>query len=270
MYKKTEDVDCIDDIKHPLIRECMRMADIDEYLQIMVLADVPAGTGLGSSSAFTVGLLNALYTLKGINSNKYKLAEDACSIEIDILGEPIGKQDQYAAAFGGLNHYVFTNKKIKIHPILADIDTINNLQSSLMLFFSGIERKASDILTDQKMNMDKISPTVENMTWIAQCISTDLHKNYLNSIGYYINQEWELKKATGNVSNKHIDGMIDRAMDAGAEGVKVTGAGSGGFLLVYCDESLQDTVRNELSDLIEFPFEFEEFGSGIIYKVMDK
>jgi len=265
VYRNVEEVDEIDDIKHPLVRECLKMAKIDEPVEIMCLSDAPGGTGLGSSSAFTVGLLNALYRYNGIQCNKAKLAEDACKIEIDILGEPIGKQDQYNCAFGGLNHYVFTKKRIRIHPILADIETINRLQDNLMLFYTNIQRKASDILNNQKKNMHDIVPIVKDMTWMASCISSDLHHNTLDNIGAYIGEEWNLKKKTGNVSNEMIDEIIDRTYDAGATGAKLCGAGSGGFLMVYCEPAYQDAVRKRLSDLTEFPFRFDEHGSRIIH-----
>ena len=265
VYSNIEEVDDIDSIKHPLIRECLKYTNIKDDIEIISLADIPSGTGLGSSSAYTVGLLNALYTYTGKKFNKYKLAEDACKIEIELVGEPIGKQDQYASAFGGLNEFVFKNKSVKINPLLMDVNIINKLQESLMLFYTNIQRKSSDVLTQQKNEMNNIQSIVTDMTWIAQCIYSDFSKNDISKLGYYLNKEWELKKTTGKVSNEKIDDMCNRALNAGSDGIKICGAGSGGFLLVSCDVSKQNNVRKELSDLREFEFRFEEDGTRIIY-----
>lgn len=264
-YSNNEVVDEIDDIKHPLIRECFRYVDI-EPIGLASTADVMGGSGLGSSSAFTVGLLNALYRYKGIKRNRYSLAEDACKIEIDILGEPIGKQDQYAAAFGGLNMIKFDIDKVSLSPIHIDNEQSLKLQDNLMLFYTGITRRSKEVLTDQKKNMDDILPIVRKMTDKAVIIKEYLNDGLIDNVGYTINNEWRLKIQTGKVTNSEIDNYIYKAIKAGALGCKLCGAGSGGFLLIYGQNRYHKSIRKALGDLKELPFRFEELGSRIIYE----
>lgn len=265
IYKQIEEVTDINKIQHPLIRECLKYVGIDEPIEIVSLADTVGGGGLGSSSSYTVGLLNALYRYMGIRTTKCKLAEDACKIEIDILKEPIGKQDQYAAAFGGLNKICFYKDRVGLNPINIDNNIYLKLQNNLLLFDTGITRKASSVLTNQKENMNNILDIVTNMTDISENIYEELTSNNLDNIGNLMKKEWDLKKLTGNVSNEYIDKLIDISLSSGALGSKICGAGSGGYLLVYCDIDKQDNVRKDLSDLTELKFNFEEEGSKIIY-----
>ena len=265
-YSKEEIVDEIDEIKHPLVRECLRLVGVVEPVEIVCTADVFGRTGLGSSSAFTVGLLNALYAYSNIKINKHKLAEDACKVEIDVLGEPIGKQDQYAASYGGLNRIEFKRNAVNIVPIPLNIHYYNKLQDNLLLLYTGLIRKSKDILSTQKKNMDRIFNTVDKIADIARDLDVNLRLcDRVNDVGEYLHEEWALKKESGKVSNDLIDDFYERALDAGCMGGKLCGAGAGGFLLLYCEEDKQDNLRKELSDLKELPFGFEEHGSSIIY-----
>jgi len=266
VYRDVETVSNINDIKHPIIRECLKYADIEEPLEIVSLADTVGGSGLGSSSAFTVGLLNALYTYKGITFNRSKLAEDACKIEIEILGEPIGKQDQYACTFGGLNKLIFNRKGVKISPVFTDIETYNKMQDNMLLFHTGMTRCAGSVLKDQKERYDDIYNDVSDLCWLAKCIYDDIIKDNLKDMGYYLNEVWKIKKSTGKVSNNIIDDIYNRGIKSGAKGGKICGAGSGGFILFYCEPDKQNDVRYALSDLKELPFNFEDEGTRIIYE----
>jgi len=178
-YLKGEESDSIDDIKHPIFRECLKYVGIDKPIEVVSIADIPGGSGLGSSSAFTVGLLNALYRYKGINVNKKKLAEDACNIEINILGEPIGKQDQYAAAFGGLNKYTFEPNYVQVEPINMDNNMYEFLQKNLLLFYTGTTRKSKDVLHNHN-NDDSKEKHVNDLTHVALDIYNSLVNGMVN------------------------------------------------------------------------------------------
>lgn len=265
-YSKTEIVDNVDKILHPIVREALKLANLDGGLEITTIADIPAGTGLGSSSAFTVGLLNALYAFNGEHKGAERHARDACKIEIDILKEPIGKQDQYASAFGGLNHIRFNaDETVFVNPIISKNETKEKLDNNLMLFYTGIHRKASTILTESKRNMGNLREHVDTLRDLSKEMATALKNNDLSCFGELMHKAWSFKKKTGKVSNPEIDKYYEEARSAGALGGKILGAGGGGFLLVYCEKKHQEKVRKALSDLKETKFHLEPQGSRIIY-----
>jgi D-glycero-alpha-D-manno-heptose-7-phosphate kinase len=267
-YSKTEDVNSIDDIEHPIVRECLRMVGIEKGVEIASIADIPAGTGLGSSSTFTVCLLHALYAYRGKFVTKDELAAKACQIEINILKEPIGKQDQYAAAFGGLNYISFnTDESVYVEPLIASTDIVKGLEKKLMMFYLGNERKAADILTEQKKNMsdDKARKNVSVMVQMAQDMRSAIISGKSGQFAAFLHEGWLLKKKlSSNISNPRFDDYYDAAIKAGAEGGKVLGAGGGGFFLFYCEEKYQDKLRHALK-LRELQFSFDKEGSKIIF-----
>ena len=264
-YKGGELVDAIDDIKHPIIRECLRYVGIKKPIEVVSIADVPAGTGLGSSSAFTVGLLNVLYKYVGKRVNKYKLAEDACHIEIDILDEPIGKQDQYASTFGGLNRYIFTHDEVRVQPIPINAQSYNDLEKNLMLYYTGVTRKSKDILSKQKENMSVISGSITELCDLANIIYDNLHSSNIDRVGQLLDTVWNIKRNTGNITNNTINKIYYTALENGAIGGKLCGAGNGGFLLLYAKPEVQNVLRQKLK-VKELPFRLEEYGSTIIYE----
>jgi len=265
-YSKTEIVDHVNKIAHPIVREALKLTKLDGGLEITTIADIPAGTGLGSSSAFTVGLLNALYAFQGEHKGADRLAQDACSIEIDLLYEPIGKQDQYASAFGGLNHIVFNaDETVFVNPIISNIQTKKELDSNLLLFYTGIHRKASTILTESRQKMRQLKEHVDAIRILSEEMVHALQTNDLSCFGELLHKAWTNKKKTGKVSNSNIDKYYEKARAAGSLGGKILGAGGGGFLLLYCEQRYHTKVRKALSDLQETEFHLEPQGSRIIY-----
>lgn len=268
-YSKVEDVDDVNNIHHPIVRECLKKIGIRAGIEIASLADVPARTGLGSSSAFTVCLLHVLYTYKGQAVSNKRLAEEACEIEIDILKEPIGKQDQYAVSFGGINYIRFDkDNSVNVEPVLFSQENRLKLENNLMLFYVGGERDARDILKKQKENMvDKSkSETLKKMVDLSEKMRISMDNNEVDRFADLLHKGWLLKKTMADeISNDKIDGYYSDALKAGAEGGKLLGAGSGGFLLLYCNPELQYRVRERLN-LKELDFKFDNEGSKIIYK----
>jgi len=265
-YSKTEIVPHVKNVKHPIVREGLKLTNLDGGIEITTIADIPAGTGLGSSSAFTVGLLNALYAYKGEHKGSETLADEACIIEIDILKEPIGKQDQYACAFGGLNHIRFnSDESVFVNPIISKKDTKKELDNNLLLFYTGINRRASTILTDSKQNMVKLREHVDILRDLSEEMASTLRKNDLSGFGELLHKAWQYKKKTGKVTSPEIDKYYETARSAGALGGKILGAGAGGFLLLYCEKNNQKKLREKLSNLKETKFHLEPQGSRIIY-----
>jgi D-glycero-alpha-D-manno-heptose-7-phosphate kinase len=267
-YSKTEIVDTLDDLKHPIIRECLRLADVKKGVEITSIADVPAGTGLGSSSAFTVGLLNALYAYQGKFVSHRELAAQACRIEIEILKEPIGKQDQYAVAFGGLNSIRFNQDgSVDVHPVVMPRARHVELSGNLLMFFTGTHRNASQILSGTEKRRDENLESKRILKGHADRLSQMLSQGeLLNGFGDMLNAGWETKKKlSGDISNSDIDLWYDTALKAGARGGKLLGAGGGGFLLLYVEPEKQAVVRNALAKLAELEFSFEYSGSVIIF-----
>ncbi len=265
-YSETEIVDNVEDIVHPIVKESLKMTNLEGGIEITSIGDIPSGTGLGSSSAFTVGLLNALYAFKGEHKGAEDLAQDACQIEIDILKEPIGKQDQYASAYGGLNHIRFNkDETVFVNPVICKKKTKEKLDKNLLMFYIGGKRKASSILKDSKKNMDKHSNHVDKIKELSEEMAKSLRNNDLANFGELLHKGWIYKKKTGKVSNKKIDETYQKALKSGALGGKLLGAGGQGFLLLYCEEKNQDKLRDKLSDLKELSFNLEPQGSKIIY-----
>ena len=267
-YTKTEMVDKLDDLEHNLIREAMRKTGITRGVEVTTLGDIPsAGSGLGSSSTVTVGALHAMYTYRGVLVTAEQLAQEACDIEINKLGAPIGVQDQYIAAYGGLRFMEFlTSGDVLVNAVEIDKATKRRLNENTMLFFTGITRSANGILREQKSNMSRRLDVLNELKQIAYTARDELVAGDLDAIGTFLHESWLLKKSlAGGVSNGAIDEMYTAAKEAGALGGKVTGAGGGGFLILYCPHERQERVRQALSGLQELPFLLENDGSKVIF-----
>lgn len=266
-YSKTELVTCVDKIRHSIFRETLRNFKIKGGLEISSNSDIPAGTGLGSSSVFTVGLLHNLYTYKAKHIDKYTLAKAACEIEIDILKEPIGKQDQYTSAFGGLNLIeFFPDNIVRVEPIV--IPNKANLQKNILMFYTKTQRSASKILKKQNRMMDYSDKfgLVNEMIPYVYSLRDALYQGHFDYLGEVLHKGWCLKKQiTKEISNADIDFYYKRALKAGAVGGKLLGAGGGGFLLFYCPVKKQEKLRRALRGLFELKFTFDMEGSKIIY-----
>ena len=267
VYSKFERVNNIDEIIHPLIRECMRLHDIHE-IRLTYEGDLPARTGLGTSSTFAVGMLNAFCALKGKMMSKHQLAEEAIHVERDILQEHGGWQDQVAAAYGGLNRIDFSEGQFKVTPIIIHPDRKKELDDSLMLFYTGVQRFSSEIQADTFAKpVDKTKQLLDMLALVddAQNILTDKNAS-LNEFGKLLDYTWKLKRGTGNkVSNNSIDELYDKGIKAGALGGKLLGAGGGGFLLFYVEKDKQENVLKALDELMHVPFQFESEGSTVIH-----
>jgi len=258
----------IEDIEHPIVREALKMMEIDFPIEITTFADIPANTGLGSSSAFAVGLLHALFALKGQMVRKGELAAMAAKIEIDILGRKIGKQDHYAASYGNLNIFTFhKDQRVSVDPVFYDREKRDSIQDRLMLFYTAIKRDASDILNAQLKNMDKKHQVLTEMkNLVLQLNKVISLPGEINSFGHILHSGWLLKKSLSEeISSLPIDGYYQKAMEAGALGGKLLGAGGGGFLLFYVNPEKQKSVKKALSDLEELFFNFEDSGTRITY-----
>ncbi len=264
-YSITETVGLADEIKHPIIRNVLKKMDIKTGLEIISIADIPSKTGLGSSSSFTVGLLNALYAYKGISVSAEKLAREACEIEIDIMGEPIGKQDQYAAAYGGMNYIQFNyDESVFIEPVNSKC--LDELNENLIMFYTGITRCAGSILMDQIEGM----ATKNNNYRMIRDLTEDFkdivtQDRHLKPLGKLLDRGWRIKRGlTYNISNSMIDFYYNLALQNGALGGKLLGAGGGGFLLFYCEKTKQKKLKKSLIDLKMVTFKFEPNGSKIV------
>lgn len=271
-YMKKEIVKNVDDIEHGLVREAMKLTGVTKGIEIAMLSDVPAkGTGLGSSSSVTVGLLNALYTYAGHQVPSELLARDACKIEIETLGKTIGKQDQYAAAYGGLTYYIFNkNSIVDRHPIELSLHNYETLQNNMLLFYSGFDRKAEDVLVDQNSNAEKNKPALDDMREGAQNLYSALLQGNIEAVPTSINTNWLMKKTlSSKITNRDLDNLVNEAYKAGASGCKITGAGSGGAMLVYAEPENQGPVREALANLMEIPFRFAKVGSRVMLNSED-
>jgi len=231
------------------------------------MADMPAQAGLGSSSAFAVGLLNALYAYKGESTPPKILAEQACHIEIDLCGEPIGKQDQYIAAYGGIQHIQFNkDEMVLVDPVICSSRTKKVLEESLLLFYTGTTRPASTILKEQKMNTDEKLPILKKMKEQSELVRDALRNGDFEKFGRILNDGWMLKRQlAGGITSPEIDAYYEKAISAGALGGKLLGAGGGGFLVFYCQSDKQDAVRKALFGLKETAISLEPQGTKIIY-----
>jgi D-glycero-alpha-D-manno-heptose-7-phosphate kinase len=266
-YSENEIAKKIDEVKNTRLRECMKKTGVIKGTEIVCLSDIPKGSGLGGSSAFTVGSLNALHTLDGRHKSSKELAEEAAKIEIEDLKEPIGLQDQYAVAYGGLNLIEFQREgSVKVSPIILSNTVRNNLFSNLLLFSTGITRDASSVLTEQKSQSKSKSETLHKMKEFAYLSRDSLHSADLRTFGELLHQNWEYKKnMSSNISNPIIDEYYNLARNSGAIGGKICGAGAGGFFLFYVEPENQDKVRTALRTLKEVPIKFEPSGSKIVY-----
>lgn len=269
-YTSNEFVDSVDQIRHNIIREALRITGIENGVDVVYSADIPlssAGVGLASSSALAVGVLNALYAYKGLFVSPDELARKACEIEIDRLKNPIGVQDQYSVAYGGIRRYVFWGSgEVSPHPIQCNNNTLAELRSKLLLFYTGMTRVSGEILSEQKDNIDKNMDLLDSMTDMVVKAENQLRIGEVDSWGKMLEQGWQYKtRLASRISNSQIEDMYCRAKKAGATGGKILGAGGGGFLLLFVPKDKQDKVREEMKDYQETDFEFEPEGSRIIF-----
>lgn len=268
-YSKNELVTKPSDINHPIFRVLLEKFGLNG-VEIISTADVPAGTGLGSSSSFTVSLLHALYSYTGKFVSASKLAEEACHTEIDLLGDPIGKQDQYAAAFGGLNVYRFhKDGTVNVEPVIISPEAMNRMEHNLLMFYTGDLRSASAILSEQGKNISTDYEKEQNQLKINN-LTDELHKELINenidSLGQILHTGWEYKRELASgITNPLINDSYVKALSAGATGGKLLGAGGGGFLLFYVPEHRHNAVKNALSHLTYMEFGFSRVGSSVIY-----
>jgi D-glycero-alpha-D-manno-heptose-7-phosphate kinase len=270
-YSKMERVTSVDDVEHPIIREALKYVGVAApHLEITSMADIPAGTGLGSSGSFTTALLKALHTLKKNLIHPRELAEAACHIEMNLLKEPVGKQDQYIAAYGGVTCFRYLpNNAVEAWPLNIELETLYNLEDNLLLFFTGYSRSASAILQDQDTkSKQKNSDMISNLHFIKELgfKSKDaLEKGDLDEFANLMNVHWEQKKMrSGNMSNSQIDEWYDLAIKSGARGGKMIGAGGGGFLMFYAEDKVKLRHTMRLAGLPEVRFRFDFLGTQVI------
>jgi D-glycero-alpha-D-manno-heptose-7-phosphate kinase len=269
-YSQKEIVSRVEDIQHELVREAMYMTGVRSGVEITTLADIPsAGSGLGSSSAVTVGLLNALFTYQGRQVTALELAERACTIEIDRCRKPIGKQDQYAAAYGGICDLRFgPGDRVDVDRITLPHHMRRLMSNELLLFYTGITRSANLILAEQSSNTADRLPQLAQLRDLAGQAADGLRDGDVEAVGVALNKSWEVKRTLASgVSNSQIDHAVEQALTAGATGAKVTGAGGGGFLLVVCPLERQRAVRDALSHMRELPITIDPSGSRVVFNV---
>jgi len=270
-YSRTEEAGTVEKVKHPLVREAMKMTGIDGGVEITSIADIPArGSGLGSSSAFTVGVLHALHAHVGRYASADRLARESCEIEIEKCGEPIGKQDQYAAAYGGLNFIQFNqDDSVSVEPIICQRDTLLTLKRSILMFYTGITRSASTVLKNQKEAVQKEKKkqqVLRGMVQLAKDLKGEIQRNNTSTFGEILHENWELKRSLiPEISSSQIDHWYRKARKAGAAGGKLLGAGSGGFLMFFSPPETHPEIITALSDLKQVPVSLEPQGSRIIF-----
>ena len=266
-YSKTERVTSIDAIEHPAIRNAMKMLDMHE-IRLTYEADLPARSGLGTSSSFAVGMLNAFYALKGKYASKKQLADEAIYLERVLCDEAGGWQDQIAASFGGFNRIDFNADGYSVHPIIISPERKKKLNDNLMMFFTGFTRFSSDIQKANHLDDESKAKQLKQMLNLvdeAECILTDQSKD-LDDFGRLLDVTWKLKRQTGkSVSTSNIDDLYDKGIAAGALGGKLLGAGGGGFLVFYVQPENQMSVKEAMKDLLYIPFKFEDGGTQVIY-----
>lgn len=268
-YSRTEICESINDIEHPIFKCVLqKYAPKGRGLELISMADIPSGTGLGSSSSFTVGLLHAMKAHLGIFQSAEELASEASKIEIEDLKEPIGKQDQYAAAYGGLSVIRFLpSGQVSVEPVICPEHVKRDLESQTMLFYTGVTRSASKILSEQKENTNARRDYLRGMRdFVPQLKSILESGKSLESFGSILHEGWQLKKQMASgVSNSKIDDWYGAAREAGATGGKILGAGGGGFLMILAPQSKQERIRQALGSLKQIPIAFEKWGSKIIF-----
>lgn len=269
-YSTKEIVDRVDDIRHDLVREAMRKTGITHGLEITTLSDIPSeGTGLGSSGSVTVGLLNTFYTYQGVQVPAGQLAREACEIEVDLLKKPIGFQDQYIAAYGNLRFFEFgPGNDVRVERLAVPEARKRELVSSLLLFFTNRTRRSESILGEQRRNIPDRLGEIRSLKAAALEIRDSLLKGSMADIGSILHRSWMHKRSLASgVSSPEIDAIYDRALASGATGGKLTGAGGGGFLLLYCPSEKQNAVRAALDGYKELPFALEPDGSKVIFNI---
>lgn len=270
-YSKKEIVSDVEELEHELVREAMRMTGVARGVEITMLADIPAaGTGLGSSSSVTVGLLHALSAYQGRQLSAEELADQACRIEIDLCGKRIGKQDQYIAAYGGIRDIRFgPGPDVRATPVELDTVELRKLQRQIMLFYTGITRSADSILREQCAHLDENLHHMHLLRDLAGAAADKLRAGDIEALGPALRDGWDAKRRlSARVSTGAIDDAVERALEAGASGVKVTGAGGGGFLVVLSPVEHQGAVREALSSMRELPVKIDRLGSRIVLNVM--
>lgn len=266
-YTRTEIVEHLDDLQHELIREALRKTGLERGVEIVTMGDLPAGSGLGSSSTVTVGALHAAYAHQRQEIPQERLAQEACDIEVNILNKPIGFQDQYIAAYGGLRLIEFQrNGQVMSNVVNIEAAVQQRLSENLMLFFTGVTRKAETILAQQNENIPNRLPVLRRIKELAYSARDALCRGEVDAIGHLLHEGWHLKKQlAAGISTGSIEAFYQAAYAAGAYGGKVTGAGGGGFLLLYCPAEKRPAVRRALADLRELPFRLEPDGSKVIF-----
>jgi D-glycero-alpha-D-manno-heptose-7-phosphate kinase len=270
-YSKKEIVSRVEDLEHELVREAMHMTGVTKGVEVTTLADIPsAGSGLGSSSAVTVGLLHAFFAYAGRQVSAEELAERACMIEIERCGKPIGKQDQYIAAYGGIRDTRFgPGEEVVAEELALSAAERQALQHQIMLFYTGVTRSANSILAEQTANIAATRVQLDLLRDLAGFAVDRLRNGDVDAIGAAVREGWEAKrKLASGVSNGQIDRAVARALDAGASGAKLTGAGGGGFLLVICPMERQRAVRRSLADMQELPVKLDRLGSRVMLNAL--
>lgn len=269
VYSQVENINKINEIDHPAVRETLRFMDIKKGIEIHHDGDLPARAGLGTSSSFTVGLLNALYALKGKMVTKRQLAEEAIHIEQNMIKENVGSQDQITSAFGGFNKIEFNgNENFKVRPVTINNEKLNSLQEHMMLYFTGLSRTASKIAGEQ---IKKTPERKKELTRMCELVDESLNilngsDSDLTDFGKLLHENWMIKrKLTNKITTSEIDKIYDKALKAGALGGKLLGAGGGGFILFFVKPEKQQDVMKKMKNLLYVPFKFEEIGSQIIY-----
>jgi D-glycero-alpha-D-manno-heptose-7-phosphate kinase len=251
-------------LKHELVREAIRLTGLPNGVEIITIGDIPSGMGLGSSSTALVGLLKAMHVYCHNEVSDDVIAKEACAIERDMLNKPIGVQDQYIASYGGLRFIEFSNSGVVVS---HDMEKHRlPLQDRFMLFSTDITRKSSTVLTEQKHKIDKNRPALDKIRGLALSAMKELSRASYDAVGLLLDESWTIKRGlASNVSNNKIDELYKKAKDAGALGGKITGAGCGGFLLIYSPPEKKDAIRNALKELKELPFAFEPEGTKVIF-----
>jgi len=268
-YSVTESVDHPSELQHELVRAALELLELQSGgIEIVSVADIPSGTGLGSSSSYTVGLLNALHAYKGEVVAAEQLAQEACRVEIEMCGKPIGKQDQYIAAYGGFRHiHFYTNDSVVVERVNAPCATLTEIQKSLLLFFTGETRSATTILAEQQGNVPSRTNALKTMALLPQELCTALRRGNLEVFPRLLHLNWRAKcTLASGITNTQLDDWYERGIQAGAQGGKVAGAGGGGFLLFYAPPAAHDSISAALPELRRVPFAFEPLGSHILYR----
>lgn len=269
-YSKYELTQTIDEIKHPIVREAYRLHEMEPYLEMSSMADIPAGTGLGSSGAFGVGLLKSIYSYKREHISPGDLAKQACHIEMDLLKEPVGKQDQYIAAYGGITCFeIDRGGEVEARRLKVSNDTLHDLEDNLLMFFTGYSRSASSVLKEQEIGLEnKEASFVDNLHYIREIgkgIEQALLQNDCRRFGELLHSHWEHKlKQSPSISNSHVNEFYEVGMSNGALGGKLIGAGGGGFLMFYAEDKLKLREAMKRSGLEEVRFRFDFEGAKVL------